>query len=367
MAGGFDVLGLRARAGAPEPGPPPPESPSVALALRPLIDRLLILICETLSGPDPGAQSDDFRARINEQRLLLSAADDPDRIVGIGETILAICKDVLENSRNERIAARTEIPSLIALVREAVTTIAGEGSAFCASVTDSATRFDALRHISDMHQLKQRLAVEVGALKQLAQRREMQWRSKVSTFENRIVMLEQQLLETREQASHDPLTGVANRRRFQAAFRELQARRRQVVVALFDLDDFKAINDSFGHGEGDKALVAVAERLKASVRSEDIVARMGGDEFALLMLDVTLPLAERRLRAIIAALAATPVGGEGEGGRLTTSCGIAEYSAGDTLESLMHRADQALYDAKRMGKNRVASRSTPFIRDLRQR
>jgi diguanylate cyclase (GGDEF)-like protein len=132
---------------------------------------------------------------------------------------------------------------------------------------------------------------------------------------------------------------------------------------MFDLDDFTAINDTGGHAAGDAVLQAVAQTLKTSVRKHDLVARIGGDEFALIGSSVTLRDAEPRIRSIVATLATVPTGLQ-EPARVSVSCGLAEYCAGDTLESLQRRADQALYDAKRHGKNRVVVKSPPFIRDL---
>jgi diguanylate cyclase with GGDEF domain len=102
---------------------------------------------------------------------------------------------------------------------------------------------------------------------------------------------------------------------------------------------------------------------EATHRPEDVVARIGGDEFAVLASGLTLRQAESRLRAVQAHVTAS-LNSTLTVARVTLSCGAAECSAGDTMQSLMMRADQALYDAKRKGKNRVAVKTLPFIRDL---
>jgi diguanylate cyclase (GGDEF)-like protein len=160
---------------------------------------------------------------------------------------------------------------------------------------------------------------------------------------------------------------VGNRRHFESALTEqLRLSKRQFVVAIFDLDDFKQINDTGGHQMGDRVLQEVARGLKTSTRPDDVVARIGGDEFAVLASGLTLRQAENRLRAILSQLTTT-MAGTPQVPRVTMSCGAAECSAGDTMQSLMSRADQALYDAKRKGKNRVAVKARPFIRDLLSR
>jgi diguanylate cyclase (GGDEF)-like protein len=99
----------------------------------------------------------------------------------------------------------------------------------------------------------------------------------------------------------------------------------------------------------------------AAVREEDLVGRFGGDEFAVLLRGITLPTAERRIRAMLKSLADQPVV---SGVRVTLSCGMAEFSAGDTPASLLRRTDRALYEAKRGGKGRAVAKTTPLIRDL---
>jgi diguanylate cyclase len=183
-------------------------------------------------------------------------------------------------------------------------------------------------------------------------------------FEGRIASLETQLVAIREESAQDPLTGAANRRGFEAVFKEyVETPPREFVLALFDLDDFKQINDTAGHMAGDEVLVAVARTLRAAVRGHDVVARIGGDEFGMLIAGLTLRQAETRLRNTLKQLGEIPAGPVA--GRLTVSCGLVECCAGDTARTLMMRADEALYDAKRQGKNRLAVKSPPLIRDLK--
>ena len=136
------------------------------------------------------------------------------------------------------------------------------------------------------------------------------------------------------------------------------------VLATIDVDDFKAVNDQHGHDVGDRVLVAVAETLVRSLRGEDLVARLGGDEFAILAAPLTLQQAQGRFGSFVDAVRAACRRVTPDGSAVTISIGIAELSAGDTLESVHKRADQALYEAKRAGKGRVAVKATPFIRDL---
>ncbi|GAA3457788.1 putative bifunctional diguanylate cyclase/phosphodiesterase [Dactylosporangium matsuzakiense] len=159
------------------------------------------------------------------------------------------------------------------------------------------------------------------------------------------------------QASHDSLTGLANRALFAARTREAVGESRGgalpsgLALALIDLDDFKAINDRLGHAVGDALLVEVAERLRATVRPGDVVARLGGDEFAVLLPAATRPQSAAIAEAFIDALAA-PVQAAGYELLIQASIGVAAHTPDCDASDLLRRADMAMYAAKELGKSR---------------
>ncbi|PHQ62971.1 MAG: GGDEF domain-containing protein [Sphingobium sp.] len=163
--------------------------------------------------------------------------------------------------------------------------------------------------------------------------------------------------QLRNQMRHDPLTQVLNRRGLdEAATRAIaQARRhgRALALVVCDLDGFKGLNDSYGHIAGDQALKGFAGLLTLAVRRGDIVGRMGGDEFGLLLQDTDSAAAAdvmERVRAEVGHLCLPRV----PGGQLRASFGVAELVATDMmLEDMVARADEALYAAKKQGKDRV--------------
>jgi len=262
-------------------------------------------------------------------------------------------------------ALRRQLEEALAMVREAVATIAGEQASLDESLAGSAERVEQIARSNDISQIQARLAEEVARLKRITGERRAAWEQTVGAFQTRLTRLEKQLDRTKREASLDPLTNVANRRTFERTCREwLRPNRAGFVMAMADVDDFKAINDQYGHAVGDRLLVTVAERLGRSLRSDDLVARVGGDEFAVLAACLTLPQAECRFATIASAVrtACAPVVPDRTSPSI--SVGLAECSAGDTLESLRQRADAALYEAKRHGKGRVAIKAAPLIRDL---
>jgi diguanylate cyclase (GGDEF)-like protein/PAS domain S-box-containing protein len=154
----------------------------------------------------------------------------------------------------------------------------------------------------------------------------------------------------RHLAGHDALTGVANRRQFRDRLADaLAIGERDLAVAFCDLDGFKAVNDTHGHHRGDGVLVEVAERLRASLRAGDELARMGGDEFTVLLRNVAEPAgADHVVERLVSALRDPFAVGDGEV-QLGISVGIALAGPDATADSLLARADEALYTVKRRG------------------
>lgn len=167
-------------------------------------------------------------------------------------------------------------------------------------------------------------------------------------------MLQQELAR---QASHDPLTGLANtslfRERLARALERAGGADPRIAVLFVDLDDFKTINDSLGHPVGDELLIGVAERLRGCVRNLDAVARMGGDEFAVLVSDLrtTDDAAEIARRILTVVSEPLPVGSRTV--VTTASVGIAVAGRGDVVDDVLRNADTAMYAAKAAGRNRA--------------
>jgi two-component system, cell cycle response regulator len=162
--------------------------------------------------------------------------------------------------------------------------------------------------------------------------------------------------EARQLADLDALTGLHNRRYFHETLAREVARAhrygRRLALVIFDLDDFKAINDRIGHLAGDGVLAEVAERVRAVVRSADVACRVGGDEFGIILPESTLTDAEQLSHRMQAAVASKPIG---DAGTLQLSAGAAEVRSDDDAPKFFERADDALYRAKKTGKAEVVA------------
>jgi diguanylate cyclase (GGDEF)-like protein len=170
--------------------------------------------------------------------------------------------------------------------------------------------------------------------------------------------LAQALAENRELATRDELTGLVNRRAMLDLMRLEQRRSLRsgnpLLLALLDIDHFKPINDEHGHSTGDRALQAFTAAVRASVRDTDVLARWGGEEFVLMLCDTRLDDGHELLERVRQAVAGLQVLHAPEPVCFTVSAGLALHQVGDTIEYTLERADQALYAAKALGRNRVA-------------
>ncbi|MEQ1515483.1 MAG: GGDEF domain-containing protein [Usitatibacteraceae bacterium] len=182
-------------------------------------------------------------------------------------------------------------------------------------------------------------------------------REKTQQFEARVQALEQELVDVSGMLRIDPLTQVLNRRGLEEAFAvEVAHAERESVplaVALLDIDNFKSLNDSFGHQTGDRALRYVSDMVRRAVRPGDSVARYGGEEFVILLPATTSEEAANVLMRAQRQLTRDFFLHNDKKILITFSVGITDFRAGDSRASAINRADQAVYAAKAAGKNRV--------------
>jgi len=204
------------------------------------------------------------------------------------------------------------------------------------------------------------LAIPIG----MNDKHEIGWRQLVATVGEtiKLSLSNLKLRETmREQANHDPLTGLFNRRYLDDTLpRELLHAQRhdsKTCLALLDIDHFKCVNDTFGHEAGDLVLRKVGSILNESIRKSDIACRFGGEEYVLVLFDSPLEISQQHLEAICKTVKEMQIRyGEQLIGTITLSIGIAEVPNNDfTAKGLLNSADQALYAAKRDGRDRIVA------------
>ncbi len=231
-----------------------------------------------------------------------------------------------------------------------------------ATLAGTAVAFAGLRHLLQPIVLS-RMALEMFAREGAGTRLPAEFRDEAGQLmrevDEAIRMREAREEVLRREAETDSLTGLRNRRAFEVrlerAVADARERGASLSVIVFDIDHFKAINDTYGHPVGDEVLRLLAEVVRAQLRPSDMLSRIGGEEFAIVVaagLGVASEIAER-LRGAVADKVRGLEGGE----HVTASFGVATLEADDDgVAPLVRRADAALYEAKRSGRNRVVGR-----------
>jgi diguanylate cyclase len=224
----------------------------------------------------------------------------------------------------------------------------------------SAQRISEATNIADLSEVVGELLRETHNTRESARRASAelnQLRGQVDNANQRIAELQRELDTASQLVRHDPLTGVLNRKGLDEALaREISRMKRhdsQICIALLDVDNFKQINDTHGHAVGDDALRHLARTVSETLRPHDIVARYGGEEFIILLPDTPPETANGIIIRLQRELTRRIFCADCQRLLITFSAGIALLGPGETPEEAIVRADQAMYAAKRAGKNRV--------------
>ncbi|MEO8155681.1 MAG: diguanylate cyclase [Rhizobacter sp.] len=197
----------------------------------------------------------------------------------------------------------------------------------------------------------------VQSLVKVAQGKLQYEHERATDLSERVVELETELRRLAEEVSTDQLTKIANRRGLMQAFDAEKARLEregtQLSIGLLDVDNFKRLNDELGHNAGDVALKSLADVVSKALRPMDLVARYGGEEFVVLLPNTPVGEGEQILTRLQRSLSGGLFMHEQKQVFVTFSAGVTAYRPGERIEAALERADEALYEAKRTGKNRT--------------
>lgn len=215
-------------------------------------------------------------------------------------------------------------------------------------------QIDRITRISDRYQNVSREEKETLTGRYHKQLRQLE---KIARISDRYQSMMRDLNEALKDAStKDALTGIGNRRMLMESLKAETARadrlERPLTIVLIDVDRFKSVNDLYGHEAGDKALVRIAGAIRSGVRDYDLCGRWGGEEFMVIMPELTAAEGAVVVERMRQAIAAIELEADGEPVRISASFGIAERRTGERISDTINRADTALFDAKRNGRNR---------------
>jgi diguanylate cyclase len=379
MTGGLKFRSRRPIGRVPDPAPVAHRLTELALAPSPrdraealftLADRLLDLVVEH-APEDASLGPAAFRARLETCRQSLREDHPPETLAYLVADTADEVSAFLDRVQGYRIDREAELIDLVNVLRAVVETLRGDSVRFEHELTRSTTELGRMVEIEDIRELKRSLTREVKVLQQTVTEHRAAEAKRFETLTTRVESLEHSLVKARAAAATDALTQLPNRGAFDVEIREWLTRAvrdgRPFSLGMVDLDDFKRINDGYGHPVGDRVIVAAAQILRGALLEGEFAARFGGEEFALLLKTPTPAKARQRVSAMLDLV--PPVyefEHDGAKGMMSFSFsgGVTAFQVGDTVDAIVKRADEALYDAKRRGKKRVEARPQAFLRHL---
>lgn len=253
---------------------------------------------------------------------------------------------------------RQLIYSLLMNLTNEITSLLGSAQAYDKSLASHRGEIERAGNLDTIKEVEALLLSELDAMRKDTER----YRTELAEARKQIEQQQEELETARHEAGEDPVTKIPNRRTFDKRFAEETARatryRSPLSLLLIDLDHFKAINDEHGHVAGDRVLASVAQILNTMRRQSDFLARYGGEEFCMVLPQTNLSQATEMAQRAAEQIGSSKFVRNGNVIKVTCSIGVAEFDRkNDTEETLLGRADKALYAAKEGGRNRVMNQA----------
>lgn len=254
-----------------------------------------------------------------------------------------------------------ELRDIIDLLTKAMANLNVENRDFYQRVYDESEKIIEITRLDDIKKIKAALKHEVDRMREVVDIKRDQELRQMKVLAGQVSSLRDELEKAKEKSMTDGLTSAYNRLALDEYLVE-RVERSEVMkegftLLLLDIDNFKSINDKFGHPIGDRVLVAMVKKCRTAIRSDDFLARYGGEEFAIVLPGASLKNGLKKAEQICQLIAATRYAASYNQTEVhlsvTVSIGISAFKKGDTPGSMIERADKALYDAKRRGKNRA--------------
>jgi diguanylate cyclase (GGDEF)-like protein len=345
-----------------------PLRPRGVVSLSLFLDRLLGVLMDRAPEAMPESMA-SFREHLQIYRREITVAPPPAGLAATLEGCLKRCDAYLQESHGYHADREAELAEVVAILREGIAAMAGESNKLHDHVLSSSERVGGMLGLDDLRQIRREVSVELAGLRTAVVEKQKRDDAAQAQLAARVTTLQNRLQKAEAQATIDPLTELPNRGHFDRAIMRMMTTaslaNSPLSLAMVDVDNFKQINDQHGHQIGDRVIVATGQWLVNAVRHTDLVARYGGEEFAVLMPDAPLGAAETRVRHALEGLSRTAFEYEAGDARVvvrwTASCGVGQLSKGETEASFVRRADEALYEAKRRGKNCVYAKKRSLL------
>lgn len=256
-----------------------------------------------------------------------------------------------------------EFKDIIDILTGAMVTLDTENKEYNQKILKQSDKIEEITRLEDIKKLKKALIQEIEQIRETVKEKQSHDSTQLEILSNQVNNLSLELERARTESLTDGMTGIYNRKAFDSHISTLVEKnsvtRAPFSLLMLDIDNFKKVNDDYGHRTGDRVILAIIGKCRQSIRGEDFFARYGGEEFVIILPGASLKNASKRAEHICKSIASTRYYLDDAAGSptlsVTVSIGVSSLQKGDTVATVTGRADKALYAAKRNGKNCVFS------------
>jgi len=325
--------------------------------------RALLVFIKDFSLDLKEIESEEFKKKIDDLTEKLISEEKTKKLHSVFEKDKKNIVTYIKKQKEYLKDREDEFKDIIDLLTKAMAVIDNDNQVYNEKIYKQSEKLEKITLLDDIKKIKNELIIEVENIRKTVREKELHDSEKLEKLSKRVNTLNVELEKAKEESVKDGLTGVYNRKAFDRYIRKLVEQntvtKAPFSILLLDIDDFKKINDSFGHQTGDRMLMALAHKCGEFIRSDDFLARYGGEEFVVVLPGASLRNAVKKGELICKEIAkaryALEESEEDTIISITLSIGASVHKKGDTVATVIERADKALYKAKRNGKNQVVS------------
>ncbi|QWR77764.1 GGDEF domain-containing protein [Candidatus Magnetomonas plexicatena] len=325
--------------------------------------KTLIVFLKEFSFDIKEIDSDKFKDRMDEFSEDVSKEEKVKRLQSVLERSKETIISFIESKKVYFKERESEYKTIIDLLSKGISALETGNMDFNRKVYDRSEKIGKITLLDDIKKIKEEIRSEVEHIQDAIRQKETADSKQLENLTKEVSALREDLMKARTDSLLDGLTGVYNRMAYESYMRKLMDANTVdglgFSMLMIDIDNFKSINDTYGHQTGDRALVAMVQVCREHIRKDDFFARYGGEEFVVILPDTSLKNASKRATAICKSVESSryKLDGDYEGKSLafTVSVGVSVFRNGEKSGVTTERADKALYMAKHTGKNRVVT------------
>lgn len=298
--------------------------------------------------PMLGDEALAVRVQLNHLCQRLAADPSLERIAESRSELDAQLREYRDRLQGAYLRQRDEVQQILSALADAASLLERQNATYAFNFRQFARQLEEVSRIENLTEIRRRLAAQIAQMKSAVDQATREHEESLAQLRRELQAFQSRLEQAEQLAATDGLTGLTNRRECERRILERIRSGQPFSIIFFDLDQFKALNDRYGHHVGDQVLVLFAQRLREQFRKTDVVARWGGDEF-MAVLNCPLGQALEKAREVtqrVGGWYSVTAGGRPLRVLVRVSTGVAEYQPGESLEQLYNRADQQLYETK---------------------